>query len=155
MSETKKMLSADEALELLLSHARPIAEVESIHTTHALGRVLAEPLVSSVTVPPLDNSAMDGYAMACASLNSVGETRLRVAQRIPAGQRGPCAGSWYGSAYLYRCAGAAGCGCRGDAGRIAALEGDAVVYVQRPDRARISVVPARILLPAARCCLPA
>lgn len=88
MSETKKMLSADEALELLLSHARPIAEVERIHTTHALGRVLAEPLVSSVTVPPLDNSAMDGYAMACASLNPVGETRLRVSQRIPAGSVG-------------------------------------------------------------------
>lgn len=88
MSETKKMLSADEALELLLSHARPITEVERIHTTHALGRVLAEPLVSSVTVPPLDNSAMDGYAMACASLNPVGETRLRVSQRIPAGSVG-------------------------------------------------------------------
>ncbi|MFA5242545.1 MAG: gephyrin-like molybdotransferase Glp [Sulfuricella sp.] len=88
MSEIKKMLSADEALELLLSHARPIAETERIHTTHALGRVLAKPLVSSVTVPPLDNSAMDGYAMACASLNPAGETRLRVSQRIPAGSVG-------------------------------------------------------------------
>jgi len=36
MSEPKKMLNADEALELLLGHARPIAEVERIHTTHAL-----------------------------------------------------------------------------------------------------------------------
>ncbi len=88
MSEIKKMLSADEALELLLSHARPLGEVEKIHTTHARGRVLAEPLVSSVTVPPLDNSAMDGYALNCAGLNPVGETRLRVAQRIPAGSVG-------------------------------------------------------------------
>ncbi|MBZ0104927.1 MAG: molybdopterin molybdotransferase MoeA [Sulfuricella denitrificans] len=88
MNEPKKMLSADEALELLLSHARPIDEVERIHTTHALGRVLAEPLVSSVTVPPLDNSAMDGYAVACASQNPGGETRLRVSQRIPAGSVG-------------------------------------------------------------------
>src|SRR5574340_514414 len=88
MNETKKMLSADEALELLLSHARPLSEVEKIHTTHALGRVLAQPLVSTVTVPPLDNSAMDGYAVACASLNAGGETRLRVAQRIPAGSVG-------------------------------------------------------------------
>ncbi len=88
MSEPKKMLSADEALELLLSHARPVNETETIHTTHALGRVLAEALISSVTVPPLDNSAMDGYAMNCASLNPVGETRLRVSQRIPAGTVG-------------------------------------------------------------------
>ncbi|PWB58169.1 MAG: molybdopterin molybdenumtransferase MoeA [Nitrosomonadales bacterium] len=82
------MLSADEALELLLSHARPLSETETIHTTHALGRVLAQPLVSSVTVPPLDNSAMDGYAVACASLNPGGEACLRVAQRIPAGSVG-------------------------------------------------------------------
>jgi len=88
MSEPKKMLDADEALELLLGHARPIAEVERIHTTHALGRVLAQPLVSTVTVPPLDNSAMDGYAIACASLNRGGETRLKVGQRIPAGSVG-------------------------------------------------------------------
>jgi molybdopterin molybdotransferase len=88
MSEPKKMLSADEALELLLSHARPVNETETIHTTHALGRVLAEALISSVTVPPLDNSAMDGYALNCASLNPVGETRLRISQRIPAGTVG-------------------------------------------------------------------
>ncbi|MDO8890284.1 MAG: molybdopterin molybdotransferase MoeA [Sulfurimicrobium sp.] len=88
MNDAKKMLSADEALELLLSHARPLGEIEKIQTTHALGRVLAQPLVSTVTVPPLDNSAMDGYALACASLNPVGETRLRVAQRIPAGSMG-------------------------------------------------------------------
>ncbi len=88
MSEIKKMLSADEALEVLLGHARPIGETEKIHTTHALGRVLAEPLVSTVTVPPLDNSAMDGYAVARASLNPDGATRLRVSQRIPAGSVG-------------------------------------------------------------------
>ncbi len=88
MSETKKMLSADEALELLLSHAKPLSEVEKIHTTHALGRVLAQPLTSTVSVPPLDNSAMDGYALACADLAAAGETGLRVAQRIPAGSVG-------------------------------------------------------------------
>lgn len=87
MSETKKMLTSDEALALLLSHASPLAEIESIHTTHALGRVLAQDLVSGVTVPPLDNSAMDGYAVNTGDF-SAGETRLRVAQRIPAGHVG-------------------------------------------------------------------
>jgi len=88
MNEQKKMLSADEALELLLGHARPVTGVERIHTTHALGRVLAQPLVSTVTVPPLDNSAMDGYAVARADFSPDQETRLKVAQRIPAGSVG-------------------------------------------------------------------
>ncbi len=87
MSETRKMLTADEALELLLSHAKPLDEIESIHTTHALGRVLARDLVSSVSVPPLDNSAMDGYAVNTGDFLT-GSTGLRVAQRIPAGQVG-------------------------------------------------------------------
>lgn len=87
MNEPKKMLSADEALELLLSHAAPLAEVEKVHTTHALGRVLAKSLVSTVTVPPRDNSAMDGYAVNLADFGA-GETRLTVAQRIPAGSVG-------------------------------------------------------------------
>lgn len=88
MNAQKKMLSADEALDLLLSHARPLAEVERVHTTHALGRVLAEPLVSAVDVPPLDNSGMDGYAVRCADFHADRETRLRIAQRIPAGSVG-------------------------------------------------------------------
>jgi len=88
MSDPRKMLNADEALEQLLGHARPIAEVEHIHTTHALGRVLAQALVSTVTVPPLDNSAMDGYAVACADFKPGEEARLKVGQRIPAGSVG-------------------------------------------------------------------
>ncbi|MDP2830082.1 MAG: molybdopterin molybdotransferase MoeA [Sulfuricellaceae bacterium] len=87
MSETRKILTADEALGLLLSHAGPLEEIESIHTTHALGRVLAQDLVSDVTVPPLDNSAMDGYAVNTGDFSDH-ESRLRVAQRIPAGSVG-------------------------------------------------------------------
>ena len=82
------LLSVDEALDFLLSHAHPVEAVEEALTLDALGRVLAVPQVSNISVPPLDNSAMDGYAVRAADLNPNGDTRLPVTQRIPAGSVG-------------------------------------------------------------------
>ena len=53
----------------------------------ALGRVLATPQTSSITVPPLDNSAMDGYAVRLADVAKPGVS-LPVSQRIQAGAVG-------------------------------------------------------------------
>jgi len=74
----------EEALELLLGHARPVAEIETVSTGAALGRVIAEPVTSQVDVPPWDNSAMDGYALRSADLEGAADG-LPVSQRIPAG----------------------------------------------------------------------
>ena len=53
----------DEAIAVLLAKAQPTAlPNESVGTFDADGRVLAQDLVSGLTVPPRDNSAMDGYA---------------------------------------------------------------------------------------------
>lgn len=87
MDKKQNMLSADEALSFLLARVRPANETEQIATADALGRVLAERLSSVVNVPPLDNSAMDGYAVRIADLINA-STRLRVTQRIPAGTVG-------------------------------------------------------------------
>jgi len=81
------MLSFDEALSRLLQHAQAVAEVETVPTLAAAGRVLARAQWATVDVPPLDNSAMDGYAVACADVPGPG-TRLPVSQRIPAGSVG-------------------------------------------------------------------
>jgi molybdopterin molybdotransferase len=81
------VLSFDEALEMLLSRARKVKGTDRVPLTEAVGRILAEPVMSAVDVPPLDNSGMDGYAVHCADLPAPG-TRLRVAQRIPAGSVG-------------------------------------------------------------------
>ncbi|MBU1689477.1 MAG: molybdopterin molybdotransferase MoeA [Gammaproteobacteria bacterium] len=81
------MLSADDALSFLLARSRPSTKTEKIATADALGRVLAERLTSTVNVPPLDNSAMDGYAVRIADIINA-STRLRVTQRIPAGTVG-------------------------------------------------------------------
>ncbi len=78
----------EEARDYLLSKVSPVAEIERVACEAALGRVLAEPQSAAVDVPPWDNSAMDGYAINTADLNASGETRLRVAQRIPAGVAG-------------------------------------------------------------------
>ncbi len=81
------MLSATQLLENLLDRARGATEMETVAITAAHGRVLAVPQISSITVPPLDNSAMDGYAVRLADVAHVG-TRLPVSQRIQAGSVG-------------------------------------------------------------------
>jgi len=83
------LLSLDEALGRLIAGAAAarIAEVETISTFDALGRVLAADVVSSIDVPPADNSSMDGYALRVSDLSEAG-TVLPVTQRIPAGRVG-------------------------------------------------------------------
>ena len=77
------LLSVDDALARLLAEARPVAEVEEIPTLEATSRILARAQRSTMDVPPMDNSAMDGFAVRTAD----GE-RLRVAQKIMAGAVG-------------------------------------------------------------------
>lgn len=83
----KGLLSVDEALETLLAGARPVTEIEQVPTMEAVNRVLARAQSSAMDVPPMDNSAMDGYAVRLSDLNS-SEKKLKVAQRIPAGAVG-------------------------------------------------------------------
>ena len=77
------LLSVDDALARLLAEAKPVADVEEVPTLEATNRVLARAQRSTMDVPPMDNSAMDGYAVRIAD----GE-RLRVAQKIMAGSVG-------------------------------------------------------------------
>jgi molybdopterin molybdotransferase len=81
------LLSVDEALAQLLAGAKPVTEVEQVPTMDAAGRVLARAQTSTMDVPPMDNSAMDGYAVRVSDLKSA-EIQLKVAQRIPAGAVG-------------------------------------------------------------------
>ncbi len=81
------MLSFEQALEKLLVAAQPVEEVRSLPLTAAAGRILALAQQSTVAVPPLDNSAMDGYAVRSADVTAAGVC-LPVSQRIPAGTVG-------------------------------------------------------------------
>lgn len=80
------LMTVDDALALILSKAIPATDIEDLHISHALGRVLARPQISTLNVPPTDNSAMDGYALASADVSTDGDTRLPISQRIAAGQ---------------------------------------------------------------------
>ncbi len=82
----KGLLSVDDALKQILSEARPVAELEEVPTLEAAGRVLARAQRSTMDVPPMDNSAMDGYAVRLSDAQKT--NRLRVAQKIMAGSVG-------------------------------------------------------------------
>jgi molybdopterin molybdotransferase len=87
MTDKKPMMTAQEALDFLLSAVRPITDQETLSTLDANGRVLAAAQTSRLNVPPMDNTQMDGYAVRAVDCAS-GVARLKVAQRIPAGQVG-------------------------------------------------------------------
>jgi molybdopterin molybdotransferase len=82
------LLSFDDALAALLAAVSPLADTETVSTLDGPGRVLATDLRSGLNVPPADNTQMDGYAVRVADLKGALGVRLRVAQRIPAGQLG-------------------------------------------------------------------
>ncbi len=81
------MLTADQLLDALLERANGVTGTETVSVVDALGRVLAAPQTSAITVPPLDNSAMDGYAVRAVDV-VVSGVRLPVSQRILAGAVG-------------------------------------------------------------------
>jgi molybdopterin molybdotransferase len=81
------MLSRAAALTSLLEAARPITGTEHLPTLEANGRILARAEISGLNVPPADNTQMDGYAVRAADCAS-GAARLRISQRIAAGQVG-------------------------------------------------------------------
>ena len=84
MTAPAPLMEPELALQRLLAAARAIGQVETLPTSAALGRVLAQDVRSSIDVPPADNTAMDGYALRSADAPSAG-VLLPVSQRIPAG----------------------------------------------------------------------
>lgn len=85
------MITYNEALSHFLSQARPVAGTQTVPTLYAAGRVLAEPVQSSMNVPAWDNSQMDGYAVVASDLTQAtpeSPVTLPVTQRIAAGEVG-------------------------------------------------------------------
>jgi molybdopterin molybdotransferase len=85
------MLSVAEASERILAEIKPLAP-ETVPLRQALGRVLAEDISATVTMPPWSNSSMDGYAVRSADITPVmsGEpVKLRVIATIAAGEFAP------------------------------------------------------------------
>ena len=62
MIKAYPMGSVEEALQQVLTHFHPL-DYERVPILEALDRVLAEDVLSEFDIPPLANSAMDGYAV--------------------------------------------------------------------------------------------
>ena len=81
------MIQVQEALDTILSKIQ-FKGVEKVPLDQALGRVLAEDVISRVNNPPLDNSAMDGYALIAEDIQSAtpeNPVKLDVVEEIAAG----------------------------------------------------------------------
>jgi molybdopterin molybdotransferase len=83
-------VSVEEARAIVLEAVSPL-EAERVPAALALGRILAEPIASTRTLPPADCSAMDGYAVRAADLAAASEAApvaLPVVFEVAAGGRG-------------------------------------------------------------------
>jgi len=81
------LISIEEALQQLLAHVQVLPE-ERKHPLQALGQVLAEDVAAGFDIPPLDNTAMDGYAVRAEDTMGAAEAsprELRVIGEVAAG----------------------------------------------------------------------
>ncbi len=89
MREFKRLTPYREALKLLLDDLTEIEETEKVPLDSALGRVLAEDIVSPIDSPPFNRSAVDGYALRAEDTFSAREyspVELKVVEEITAGK---------------------------------------------------------------------
>ncbi|MEY4694988.1 MAG: Molybdopterin molybdenumtransferase, partial [Pseudomonadota bacterium] len=63
-------LSAQHVNDFLAQLVQPVSQQETLPLMQAHGRILAQDIVSPISVPPHDNSAMDGYALRGADLSA-------------------------------------------------------------------------------------
>ena len=71
-------LTVEEALQRIEAGVQPVSGVEKIALRSALGRILAEDILSPIDVPAHTNSAVDGYALINADLRAGETVKLRV-----------------------------------------------------------------------------
>ena len=90
-------LSAQAVGEFLSHLVEPVGDIEEVGIFAALGRVLADDLVSPISVPAHDNSAMDGYAFDGAQLRGGETLKLKIAGTALAGK------AWHGRLAAGQC----------------------------------------------------
>ncbi len=81
------MISVEQALEKVLSYVN-VLESEAVPILDSLGQVLAEDVKSDINIPPLDNAAMDGYAVQSGDTSGASRESprlLRVIDTVKAG----------------------------------------------------------------------
>jgi len=77
-----ELLPFEEAKRVVDANIKPITRVEIINIDDSLGRVLAEDIVATVTAPPFDRAAMDGYAVKARDTFDSGQSNPKVLNLI-------------------------------------------------------------------------
>ena len=90
-------LTAQTVAQFLAQLGEPVTQTEEVTIFQALGRVLAVDVVSPISVPPHDNSAMDGYAFDGAQLSDQAPLALQVVGTALAGA------AWQGEVQAGQC----------------------------------------------------
>ena len=88
MKLMKAFISLEEGMRILLDCVTPLTRTERVGLLEAAGRVLAEPVVASMAVPPFPRAAMDGYAVIAEDTFGAGNfnpARLTLSEVIHAG----------------------------------------------------------------------
>lgn len=80
-----EVIAVDIASAKAVASARPLSGIENLSLMDARGRVVASAVSAQIDLPPFDNSAMDGYAVALGSLEGDGPWQLPAAGRVAAG----------------------------------------------------------------------
>jgi molybdenum cofactor synthesis domain-containing protein len=100
MKPMKALISLEEGMRILFEAVTPLTRTEQVGLLEAGGRVLAEPIVAHMFVPPFPRAAMDGYAVIaedCYGAGNFNPVRLRLAEVVHAAdiaqravERGTC-----------------------------------------------------------------
>jgi len=90
-------LSARHVNDFLAQLVQPVRELETVPLMQAHGRILASDVVSPISVPPHDNSAMDGYALRGAELQAGQASPFKVVGTAFAGA------AWQGNVQAGEC----------------------------------------------------
>jgi len=89
MRPFKRLIPAEDALKILLEHARPIEDIEEVDILAAVGRVLAEDVIAPIDIPPFDRAAEDGYAVRAEDTfgaSRIHPKKLKIIGRVLAGE---------------------------------------------------------------------
>lgn len=74
----KETITVDQALNIISNRVEPLNNQQTVILPNALGKTLAEDIISPMNVPVYQNSAMDGYAFNSADLGIDDSTQFKI-----------------------------------------------------------------------------
>jgi molybdopterin molybdotransferase len=82
MRPIRETIPLERALELLLGGISPLSRVEHVPLSEANGRVISQPAIAHIDVPPFDRAAMDGYAVVAEDTFGASRTDPKTLRRV-------------------------------------------------------------------------